>query len=150
MFSGRVLPYQGLPHTERIDAFATDCQRTLFIATCCANGTISLWKRVSAKQLVPVFVCPSLKNISVISMAVQPKLGTQTADILCHDVTKALVISDELMSRCHRTSGAYCPAQIQRSGSFFDNSRVFHFPHIDMRMSSYWQALCARHTHTLT
>lgn len=92
---GRVLPYQGLPHTERIDAFATDCQRTLFIATCCANGTISLWKRVSAKQLVPVFVCPSLKNISVISMAVQPKLGTQTADILCHDVTKALVIVED-------------------------------------------------------
>ena len=95
MFPGRVLPYQGLPHTERIDAFATDCQRTLFIATCCANGTISLWKRVSAKQLVPVFVCPSLKNISVISMAVQPKLGTQTADILCHDVTKALVIVED-------------------------------------------------------
>lgn len=62
--SGKVTPFVALPHTDKITTFTVDTVTTHYIATCCANGTITLWRRDSETHIVPVYVAPALNKVS--------------------------------------------------------------------------------------
>ena len=44
-------PILSLSHTHRIDAMTVDQKINNYIATCCANGTVTVWSRQSESQI---------------------------------------------------------------------------------------------------
>ena len=60
--TAKIAPFVALPHTDKIATFTADTVTTHYIATCCSNGTITLWKRESETHIVPIYVAPALNK----------------------------------------------------------------------------------------